>query len=215
MSALKPEARLLDIGCGTAHIIQELATDFENSVFAGLDVSPAMLKIARQNTIEFSNIALVEGDGLRLPFSSDAFDVVITRLAEHSHDEAYRVLKRGGTFFEHGLGPEANKEITEFFHDRICRENFFFPRNPEKWKEEAGESSKNSGFRDISVEDFKEDEFHPSVDSIIDLVEMISLVTDFDREKDRKTVERLAAKYRAREGIRTTWHYYVLEAKKP
>jgi ubiquinone/menaquinone biosynthesis C-methylase UbiE len=213
--ALKPGMRLLDIGCGTAHIIRELAMDFRNAVLVGLDVSPAMLKIALQNTIELSNVALVEGDGLRLPFPSSVFDVAITRLAEYSTIEVYRILKKGGMFFEYGLGPEANKEIVEFFPDRIDRESFFFPRNLEEWKEETCGSIRDAGFSIVNIEDFKEDEYHRSEDSLMDLIEMVPLVVNFERKKDRRIVEELATKYETRKGIKITWHYYVLEARKP
>jgi len=46
-------------------------------------------------------------------------------LAEYSPQEAHRVLKRGG-FFEYNLGPDANKEIIEFFPGRIERK-FLLP----------------------------------------------------------------------------------------
>jgi ubiquinone/menaquinone biosynthesis C-methylase UbiE len=109
-------------------------------VFVGLDVSPAMLKIAKLNTMKLPNIMLVEGDGLKLPFLDDSFDVVIKRLAEYSPQEANRVLKKGGFFFEYNLGSEANKGIMEFFPERIERENFFFPHDTKGWKREVCEN---------------------------------------------------------------------------
>lgn len=96
---LKPQMKLLDNGCGTAHILQELATSNRSSIFGGLYVSPAMVKIAKSNTMKFHNIKLVEGDGFRHPFPSCTFDIVITRLADYSQKEAYRVLRRRGHFF--------------------------------------------------------------------------------------------------------------------
>jgi SAM-dependent methyltransferase len=101
---------------------------------------------------------LVEGDGLKLPFLDGSFDVVITRLAEYSPQEAYRVLKKGGFFFEYNLGPEANKEIMEFFPERIERENFFFPHNAKGWKREVSEKLVDAGFSVESIEDYKEKE---------------------------------------------------------
>jgi len=92
-SVIKPGMKLLDVGCGTAHIIENLAVHHKNVIFVGLDVSPAMLKIAKLNTMKLPNIILVEGDGLKL-FLDSSFDVVITKLAEYSPQEAYRVLKR-------------------------------------------------------------------------------------------------------------------------
>lgn len=98
LSVLKPQMKVLDIGCGTAHIVQELATGNESSLFIGLDVSLAMLKIADDNTTNLHNIGLVEGDGQRLPFSDYSFDIVMTKLANYSSQEAYRVLRKRDIF---------------------------------------------------------------------------------------------------------------------
>ena len=92
----KKSGTLLDVGCGTAHIIQELATDRKRSELVGLDVSKAMLKVAKGNCSRLDNIGLVVADGLKLPFPDQAFDIITTRLAEYSPTEAYRVLKEGG-----------------------------------------------------------------------------------------------------------------------
>jgi ubiquinone/menaquinone biosynthesis C-methylase UbiE len=121
---------------GTAHILQELAK-CKNSELVGLDLSSAMLKIAKSNTRTLQNISLIRADGCRLPFRDRIIDIVINRLAEYSPREVYRALKTDGFFFEYGLGPNASKEIAEFFRERIERSSFFFPRNPKRWKKEA------------------------------------------------------------------------------
>jgi ubiquinone/menaquinone biosynthesis C-methylase UbiE len=212
---LKPKMKLLDIGLGTGHIIQELAADGKNSTFVGLDVSPAMLSTAKSNVAKFNNIILVEGDGFKLPFSSSTFDIVITRLADYSQKEAFRVLRSGGYFFEYSLGPDADKEIKEFFPERIEKENFFFPRNPRKWKQEVFEDIEKTGFIVSSIEDFKEVNYYENEEELMDLVEMVPLVNKFDRKKDRDNIKELAKKYGNNRGIEITWHYYVLIAKKP
>jgi ubiquinone/menaquinone biosynthesis C-methylase UbiE len=214
LAVLKPHMRLLDIGCGTAHIIEELAECREGSAFVGLDVSPAMLKAAAMNAGRLSNVMLVEADGLELPFADDSFNIVITRLAEYSPKATFRVLKRNGLLFEYGLGPDVNREFVGFFKDRIDKESFFFPKNLSRWKDEVSEPIKNAGFVVESVKDFREDEYHAGVEELLNLAKMVPLVKDFDREKDRRTVEALARKYRDRSGIRTTWHYFILEARK-
>ena len=111
LSVLKPTMKILDIGCGTAHIIQELAANRKSSKHVGLDVSKAMLKIAKKNCKRFHNIKLVMADGLSLPFPQQAFDIIKTRLTEYSPQEAYQVLKKRGFLFEYRLGPQADKEI--------------------------------------------------------------------------------------------------------
>ena len=212
---VKPKMRLLDIGLGTGHIIQELAMSDESLIFVGLDVSPAMLRKAKSNVVKFNNVSLVEGDGHRLPFSSTVFDIVITRLADYSQREAFRVLRSGGYFFEYSLGPDADKEIREFFPERIEKENFFFPRNPRKWKQEVSEDIEKTGFFISNIEDFKEVNYYEDEEELMDLVEMVPLVSKFDRKKDRDNIIELAKKYASNKGIEITWHYYILTAKKP
>jgi SAM-dependent methyltransferase len=168
-----------------------------------------MLRIAKSNTEGLPNVMLVEGDGLRLPFPNGSFNVVITRLAEYSPEEAYRVLKKGGFFFEYDLGPEANKEIAEFFPDRIEKENFFSPSNFREWKREVCEKVVDAGFLVES-----EKEYYKNVEELMNLIEMVPLIKDFDRERDRETVEALAKRCWSKRGIQITWHYYILTARR-
>lgn len=213
-SVLKPGMVLLDVGCGTGHIIQDLGACVGGSSFVGLDVSSAMLEIANANTVGLSNVGFVEGDGFRLPFCDCVFDVVITRLADYSIKEACRVLGRGGYFFEYGLGPEADKEIVEFFPERIEKESFFFLENLMEWKREVCEPVVEAGLVVSSVEDYKEDECYGGEDELMDLIEMVPLVKNFDRKKDRKRIRGLAEKYVDEGGMKITWHYYIMVARK-
>ena len=214
LHVLKPRMRLLDIGCGTAHIIQELAMRYKSAIFIGLDISPAMLKIASKNTMNLHNVILVEGDGLNLPFPDCSFDIVTVRLAEFSPEEVYRVLKKGGYFLEYEVGPEANKEIVEFFPDRIEKDNFFIPECLSTWKEEVVQKIKNVGFIVESIEDYREKEYYSSEEELMDLIEMVPLVKDFNRKKDRERISELAEKYKEKNGIKITWHYYIMEARR-
>ena len=211
LSVFNQGMNLLDIGCGTGHIIQQLAV-YENSFVVGLDISSAMLEKAAANTRE-SSVRLIEGDGLNLPFGDCTFDVVITRLAEYSLEEAHRVLKSGGYFFEYGLGPESNKEIVEFFPDRIDEEAFFFPKT-DNWKKEVCEEIESAEFVVNSIEDYTEMEYYQSEEELTDLIEMVPLVRDFDRETDRKMIDELAKKYKKGNNIEITWHYHILEAQR-
>jgi len=214
LSVFKQQMKLLDIGCGTAHIIQELATGSPGSHLVGLDVSPAMLKMANINTTGLSNVELVEGDGVSLPFPDCTFNIIITRLADYSPKEAYRVLKGNGYFLECSLGPEADKEIKEFFPERIEKENFFFPKDLRKWKQEVSEGTIEAGFTVSDVEDYKESDYYENEEELMDLIEMVPLVRKFDRKKDREKIKELAEKYGSKKGVKITWHYYILMARK-
>jgi ubiquinone/menaquinone biosynthesis C-methylase UbiE len=212
-AVLKPEMKLLDIGCGTAHIIQELAKR-KNSELIGLDLSSAMLKIAKSNIKSLQNISLIRADGYTLPFRESIIDIVINRLAEYSPQEAYRTLKTDGFFLEYGLGPQASREIAEFFQGRIERSSFFFPKNPKRWKMEASQHIMEAGFTILSMKDYVENRYHKDETELMNLIEMVPLVKDFDRVGDRRTIQELAKKYKKGQRIRGTWHYYIIVATK-
>jgi SAM-dependent methyltransferase len=211
---LSPGMRVLDIGCGTAHIIQKLARSNGAVLFVGLDISGPMLTIAHENALGMNDLLLVEGNGLRLPFRDGAVDVVMTRLAEYSYEETYRVLKEGGHFVEYGLGPDADREIAEFFPGRIDEESFFFPRDPRRWGEEVSEVCRSFGFTEVTIEAHKETDYYRTEEEVMDLIEMVPLVTDFHREKDRRLITAIAEKYGGERGIGITWHYYILHARR-
>lgn len=105
---LRPDGRLLDVGCGTGRHVLELSR--YPGTLVGLDFARADLRImrymfdltAKQRPID-ANVHIVEGDGERLPFPAAAFDQVIcTETLEHVPDdqvivcELMRVLKPGG-----------------------------------------------------------------------------------------------------------------------
>jgi SAM-dependent methyltransferase len=215
IAKVKPDDTVLDVGCGTAHIIAELTRRTSNVFFVGLDVSSAMVKIARGNCKGKMETGIVRGDGFSLPFKDGSFQVVLNRLAECSATEICRVLKSGGTFFEFRLGPESSKEILSLFPDRYEEGAFFFPKNPRRWKREAVKERQGFGFSEIRLNDYKGKSYYPSVKGLMDLVEMVPLVKDFDRAKDREKFERFSKKYKNRKGIPITYHFFILEATKP
>lgn len=211
---IKPGMTLLDIGCGTGHIIAQLASLQRSTYFCGLDISPAMVKRARYHTREYGTVSVLEGDGLNLPFTDRAFNIVTTRLAAFTPAEVYRVLRPGGFFFECGLGPESDKEIREFFPTRIIKENFFLPQHPDKWRDEICVPVQQTGFAVDKVTGHKQYDYYQGVDGVMDLIEMVPLVDNFDRITDRPIVEKLIEKHDTTSGVRITWHYYIIHARR-
>lgn len=74
-------SRTLDIGTGTGSLLRELAKIYPESYFAGLDLVPKMLEIARKNTEAFDNVSLYEGSALKLPVSG--IDTIILNSVLH------------------------------------------------------------------------------------------------------------------------------------
>ena len=82
--------RVLDIGCGAGQLTRELVE--RGAVVTGIDVSPAMVEIARNRLgglATFTIGALSEP----LPFESGSFDVVVASLVMHYIEEWTPVLK--------------------------------------------------------------------------------------------------------------------------
>ena len=101
----RPDARVLDLCCGTGDMATALRRRMLSSgVLFGADFSHEMLRRGRHKFAEH-NIAAVEADALQLPFRSNQFDLVTSafgfrNLANYDHGlrEIHRVLRDGGEF---------------------------------------------------------------------------------------------------------------------
>jgi ubiquinone/menaquinone biosynthesis C-methylase UbiE len=72
--------RLLDVGCGTGLLTARLRRELRATSVVGLDFSAGMLAHARAGD---GALALVRGDGGRLPFRDGGFDAIVTTEAFH------------------------------------------------------------------------------------------------------------------------------------
>ena len=104
---LKPDARVLDVGCGTGSLTFVLARLVPNIHIIGVDITPKLVDAARERATEFglTNVEFHESDALQLPFANAEFDAVVcqTVLAFVPDPvsvlrEMTRVLADGGTF---------------------------------------------------------------------------------------------------------------------
>ena len=104
--ALRPGARVLDIGCGPGFLATEMAEDVgPGGSVDGIDVSESMIAIARRRepTAGSAPLRLQLGEARALPFADASFEVVVsTQVFEYIEDiaaalaEARRVLRLGG-----------------------------------------------------------------------------------------------------------------------
>ena len=92
---------VLDVGCGTGPVIELLSEKYPEKHFSGLDLTPAMIEVARAKGLP--NAEFVVGDAENLPFDDASFDAVLCSNSFHHYPnpeaflrEARRVLRPGG-----------------------------------------------------------------------------------------------------------------------
>src|SRR3989344_8662482 len=73
---VKGNVLILEVGCGTGDFIKAIAGQVKKIV--GLDVSPKLIKIARQNLSGIKNISLIQGDVWSLKLPKHHFDFIIS-----------------------------------------------------------------------------------------------------------------------------------------
>jgi ubiquinone/menaquinone biosynthesis C-methylase UbiE len=102
---LKPDMKILDLGCGPGTITVDLAKYVPQGHITGIERAPDVLKQARTLAAEQSvtNVDFAEGDGNALDFPDGTFDVVhCHQVLQHVRDpvgilkEMKRVAKSGG-----------------------------------------------------------------------------------------------------------------------
>jgi ubiquinone/menaquinone biosynthesis C-methylase UbiE len=104
---LDPGQRGLDLACGPGIYARPLAAAASPGTVVGLDLSVPMLRFAAEKAREenVSNLLLVHGDAMALPFGDGHFDAVnccgalhLFPDADHVLGEIARVLRPGGRF---------------------------------------------------------------------------------------------------------------------
>ena len=102
---LKPNMKILDVGCGPGSITVSLATHVPSGSVTGVEYVPDPLDVARAHatTTGVTNVTFQEGDIHALPFEDGSFDVVHAhQVLQHVRDpvhalrEMRRVVREGG-----------------------------------------------------------------------------------------------------------------------
>lgn len=103
------DGHALEVGPGPGYLGLEWLKATEGTRLTGLDISPDMLVVARQNVREYGlqdRATYVESPGGEMPFDDGMFDAVFTNGSLHEWDdpvavlnEIARVLRPGGRYF--------------------------------------------------------------------------------------------------------------------
>ena len=125
---IRPGERILDLACGPANQLSQIARLNPDCEFVGIDLSPEMLDKARAlaETQQLSNITFVEGSITDLGrFEDGSFDALMSTMALHhlpdtdalntTFREASRILKPGGGAYIVDFGRLKRKDSIEYF----------------------------------------------------------------------------------------------------
>ncbi len=110
--------RVLDLGCGTGLLSEQLGKRFRDAELVSLDISAAMLRQARRRKGWFRSQRFVCADAQRLPLASASVDMIFSNLTfqwcndlEAAFKECRRVLRPGGVLLYSTLGPDTLHEL--------------------------------------------------------------------------------------------------------
>jgi SAM-dependent methyltransferase len=119
---LRPEQRVLDIGCGRGALLQTLAARVHFKMPpVGIDLSRAMLRLGTDDARRAPhNVSLLWASGTGLPFGEERFDVALCgHVVKHLDDasllallrEVRRVLTPGGIALLWEFAPTTSKRL--------------------------------------------------------------------------------------------------------
>ena len=137
-----PFRAMLDIGTGTGRMLELFADRYERAI--GVDLSPAMLAVARAN-LDRAGIAHARvrlGDGTNLPVLRDSFDLIVIHQVLHFLDdpgpaiaEAAAALAPGGRLLIIDFAPHDHEFLRQ---SQAHRRLGFSHAQMEQWISAAG-----------------------------------------------------------------------------
>src|ERR1700730_17379093 len=87
------DARVLDVGCGSGWATRLLAEKAKPGQVVGIDISDEMIRIAREASMEFSNIEFQVATAEDLPFESNEFTHSFSMECLYYYNDVNRALR--------------------------------------------------------------------------------------------------------------------------
>ncbi|MCM0591937.1 MAG: methyltransferase domain-containing protein [Gloeotrichia echinulata IR180] len=138
------QPNVLDLGCGTGRLLERLAAKFPDLRGTGLDLSPKMLRIARQNNCHRPRLIYIEGKAESLTFAEGQFNAVFNTISflhylepQQVLSEVARVLSPGGRFYLVDTTVKNEPEV-QFTLGFLGKTRFYSPKQREQLGSSAG-----------------------------------------------------------------------------
>jgi ubiquinone/menaquinone biosynthesis C-methylase UbiE len=100
-----PDARVLDVGCGSGWATRALAGNAINGQVTGIDISDEMIRVARESSSAFPNADFEVASAENLPFADNEFTHAFSMESLYYYSdlakaltEIHRVMRPGGLF---------------------------------------------------------------------------------------------------------------------
>ena len=234
--SIGPETRVLDVACGTG-IVARMASEIhgKNGRFTGIDINEGMLRHAKRYAAEKGvNCGFYQGNAARMPFSSGVFDTVVCQqglqfFSDRSAalQEMNRVLAPGGTLALSVWGRAENSPhvgaICEAFTTFLGEDSTTMFRVAcslsDPWILQR--LVEDAGFSNIQIKTGVKTARHPSISeflpayfSIFPVAAQITAMSDEDRTRMFRSIERTLEPWMENEGIAVPTENCILTAHK-
>ncbi|RPI87624.1 MAG: methyltransferase domain-containing protein [Chloroflexi bacterium] len=154
---IKPDNRVLDVGCGTGYAVIEIARRLDQGKAYGIDISTGMVERAIKNIPgELSNrVSFRQASAEYIPYPNSDFDYILCTNSFHHYPEPpralremYRVLRPGGLLVI--LDNAIDLSLYTWAWDRLLR---LFEKGHVRYytTKELGEMISKAGFKDVSL----------------------------------------------------------------
>ena len=204
---------LLDIGCGTAFKLIQLA-DKVAKIY-GIEPNKEMRIKAEENIGKerVSNIVLIEGKSERIPFESNYFDIVTCMVAPHITAEVHRILKPNGYAILEKIGDRDKWNFKQEFGSDDKGYRGQFSDLPDGERERIYEKEFGELFSEVSVQNGFWRTYY-TMSGLVLLLEQTPAIRGYDTKNDIEILDKIKRKYSTARGIETTQNRILIIARK-
>jgi len=207
VAKLNPQ-NVLETACGTGRVTNHLHKVLSpHASLTATDISTDMMAIAKKKLSSEKNLSWLEADALQLPFADSTFDVVVCQFGimffpdkKKGLNEAFRVLKNGGTFLATTWSKLELNEIAAAGRN-ILKE--FFDNDPPRTmnvafsmhnKTEIKDLFSESGFTNVQIEMVVKTSVSESAEELASALIEGSTIREFIIQKDASALPMLKQK---------------------